>query len=295
MLQELENWLDGKTMTKNPDVALVYRVRDAAGRDVTDEARRIQRKALRALPDPEATGAVRVCAEGDSWINILWPWSSLFGHQKTFFDVIEASFGYDTRSVAWPGDTLSDMLADDDHVQLLQSNSYRFFIFSGGGNDVLGGGALKWLLRDRSAVGGGAGAEDCLHADRVAGTLATLSRAYGSLAATVASEAPGTHMLTHGYDYPSPLPGQPWLARPFEDRGYDLSGDGKLIDAVLRLLVDRYNQTLEAVAARHRNVTHVDLRDTVAGRWNDELHPTAEASMDIAAKFIGMMPGQPAA
>ena len=93
-------------------------------------------------------------------------------------------------------------------------------------------------------------------------------------------------MLVHGYDYPVPRAGEPWLGKPFADKGYDLAGDAALISGIIALLVDSFYAMLNGVAANEGHVTVVDLRGVVAGRWNDELHPEAEASRDLANKYV---------
>jgi hypothetical protein len=96
-------------------------------------------------------------------------------------------------------------------------------------------------------------------------------------------------MLVHGYDYPEPRPGEPWLGVPFAAKGYDLVQDEDLIKAILKYLVDSFYTRLESVAAEAMNVTVVDLRGICAGRWFDELHPMTPASRDFAQEFIDIM------
>jgi hypothetical protein len=45
---------------------------------------------------------------------------------------------YYTGSVAWPGDTFEQMLSKRDYRQKIQSAIFDYFVFSGGGNDLLG-------------------------------------------------------------------------------------------------------------------------------------------------------------
>lgn len=60
-------------------------------------------------------------------------------------------------------------------------------------------------------------------------------------------------------------------------------------------LVDAFYDMLEQVAVNQPHVQVVDLRNVVAGRWNDELHPQEAASVDLAAKFTERMPAAPLA
>ncbi|WP_029059162.1 hypothetical protein [Stappia stellulata] len=287
--------LAARTMAKDPEVALVYRIFGPDGRDETDDLRNRLRTALRNLEIAPGAGQLRVCAEGDSWINILWPWSSAFGYEKTFFDVIEGDSAYYTRSVGYPGDTLADMLAARDYRQLLASGTFDCFIFSGGGNDVLGGAALSRLLRDRPATGAAATPAGCIDPAALAAAVSDLAKGYDFIARDVTAADPDVKMLVHGYDYPRPVAGEPWLGVPFAARGYDLVADKDLIEAILMHLVDAFYDMLATIAASHAHVEVVDLRTIVAGRWNDELHPKETASLDLAAEFTRRMPTAPVA
>ncbi len=265
------------TFEKDPDICLVYRRRKSGGQVVTH-----------AGPEagPEAAGSdPKICADGDSWINILWPWSGAFGYNKTFFDCLQDD-GYHNTSVAWPGDTFEDMVAKKDYKQPIQSGIFDYFIFSGGGNDVLGGGALRALLKNKSAGGGSTDPADYLDADRLNDTVLKLRTGYMQVAAEIRVWSAGTRMLVHGYDYPVPRAGEPWLGLPFADKGYDLVGDAALIQGIIALLVDSFYAMLAGVAADEAHVTVVNLRGICTGRWNDELHPEAEASRDLADKYV---------
>jgi hypothetical protein len=221
MLTDILGMLDlsGRSMAKDPEVALVYRILGPDGRDETNELRARLRAARQSREIAPAANLVRVCADGDSWINILWPWSKPFGHEKTFFDVIEENVSYYSRSVGYPGDTLADMLAARDYRQPLGSGIFDCFIFSGGGNDVLGGKALVALLRDRQAVGGSPDPHDCIDPDALASAVATLASGYDFIARDVRAADSGVAMLVHGYDYPLPRAGEPWLGVPFAAKG----------------------------------------------------------------------------
>lgn len=73
---------------------------------------------------------------------------------------------YYTGSVAWPGDTFEQMLSKRDYRQKIQSAIFDYFVFSGGGNGLLGGGALSGFLRHKSEATGSAPAS-YLHLDLI--------------------------------------------------------------------------------------------------------------------------------
>ncbi len=85
-------------------------------------------------PEPKLEGAaatIKVLAEGDSWFNLpdlLYP--------KDALDILNRT--HNVISVAKWGDTVENMLAQKQYVQKLKAGTFRHFLFSGGGNDVLG-------------------------------------------------------------------------------------------------------------------------------------------------------------
>ncbi|WP_426232999.1 hypothetical protein [Pararhizobium sp. DWP3-4] len=92
-------------------------------------------------------------------------------------------------------------------------------------------------------------------------------------------------MLVHGYDIPTPRKGGIRLGGPFVRRGYSLTADRVLIQAILTYFVGEVYDVLARVAEKKENVTVADLRGSVRGRWLDELHSKEVASIDIASRF----------
>jgi hypothetical protein len=242
-----------------------------------------RRRERRARARIEKRTTARICADGDSWINILYPLSKPFGHQATLFDILEDHYGHNnTENVAFPGDTFSDMLDRKDYRGLLTANTWDYFIFSGGGNDFLGG--LGNLLRRKSDVKGTTPA-DCLKKRKVNSAFAGIKRGYIEIAKDVAKRAPRVKMLVHSYDYPIPRENGPYLGKRLTNLEYDLVKDKELIAGILKLLIDQFHQTLTEVAKTQRHVQVVSLRGLVK-HWNDELHPKKKSSEDLAQVFI---------
>lgn len=279
--------LAGFRIEKNPTTCLVYDVWGTGRKTYTrDTLRKEILKPERALPKRLAKkeSVIKICGDGDSWINILYPYSSIFGYQKTFFDVLQDV--YPSTDVAWPGDTFQQMLLEKDYRAPIGSATFDYFIFSGGGNDVLGGGALVNLLRWKDEARGSSDPKAYVYGQLLRRVLEVLRSGYLEIAADVRARSSGrTHMLVHGYDYPIPRADGIWLGRPFQAKGYSLQKDKALIAAVLKHLVDEFYGMLESVARRSRNVTVVELRNSVKGRWHDELHPRQTASQEIAGIY----------
>ena len=63
--------------------------------------------------------------------------------------------------------------------------------------------------------------------------------------------------------------------------------DPELQRAIIAVLIDRLNRTLETLANQFSNtVFYVDCRGAVAdARWHDELHPTNDGYASVAERF----------
>lgn len=283
----------GIRVEADPDNALVYRFYDArSGLELErfEVERRIggiepapaAPQASPTAPSPAAPGslptasAIKVLGEGDSWINLLWPFS---GFPKTFFDVLEGR--HDARSLGWPGDEFKDMISKKQYKSGLQSGIYQAFIFSGGGNDLLGGGALANILKDKPA--GNPSGEDCINRTELDNVMRRMRRGYRTLAQETAVWSPGTILVIHGYDYAIPRNNGKWIGSQLQAKGYDPLA--QLSRDIIRLLVDRFYSSLQIVANENSHVELANLRNTVGNRWHDELHPNSEAATDVAAKI----------
>lgn len=287
--------LSNSRFEKDPDICLVYKLFGLNGAELTKHdtacevpSAQTSKELLKKFAQPSG---IKICADGDSWINILIEISHLFGYQKTFFDVLEGH--YKSASTAWPGDTFDQMLQEKTFKVHIDSGIFDYFIFSGGGNDILGGGALKKLLKRKSEGGGSSDPERYLSLDGVDSALQKLRSGYLEIAQYVKVRSPKTQMLVHGYDYPVARANGPWLGKPFIQHQFDLQQDSALIARIFKHLVDGFYGMLDDIAQSNSNVTVINLRNAVKGRWTDELHPTREASEDIASIYRGVMKAPP--
>lgn len=251
-------------------------------------------RAARSAHDRKSTSTadISIVIEGDSWANILWPISSVRGFDPNFVDIID--FESDTRvlNFGWPGDTLSNMLNEKEYRSTLRAAQRDFFIFSGAGNDVVGGGAIERLVQQRAAIDPSQPVQSWMATDLVADTYRRIFKAYGTIARECEVWAGGkTSMLVHGYDYVIPRPDGVWLGKPFQRRGYDLVADEPIIREIIRFLIDGLYQTLEDLAKQFSIFHVMNLRNTVNDRWTDELHTERSASEDIAEIFLSHMRG----
>lgn len=267
----------------DPENALVFKIVDAGtGRELSEA----EVEALQAgAPQPEAARtrslsaqSVRLCGEGDSWLNLLW---HVTGLPKTLLDVLDET--YEVKMLAKPGDTLETVLEEVAYESVLESGRYLVFIFSAGGNDFIGGGGLASLLKNKSQGNGSANPGDYIDQAKLKQVLTKLEKGYRTVAKQVKQFEPRILMLTHGYDHARPRKNGKWLGKLMASRGY--VHDEPLTRQIIAYLVDAFNAMLKRVDGDFAHVRHIDVRGTVNGRWHDELHPKEAAARDIAKLF----------
>lgn len=251
---------------------------------------------LRNGADP-ANFEYKVLVEGDSWANILYPWSEyFFGYNEAFPNFIERDPRFYYRNIGWPGDTLEDIVtsshapdgrkgADSGLYQPIRSGIFDFLVFSGGGNDFLGGGQLECFLKPYRA--GTTDPWECLDRAKVDGIYDKIRDQYLQIISLVNVSSPQTKILLHGYDHAIPKSGGRWLGVPFTSKGY--TPESPLCSYIIAVLVDRMYELLGEIAASNRTVRVVDVRGLCSNHWHDELHPDRVAARAIADKFIGEM------
>jgi hypothetical protein len=251
-------------------------------------------RGLRHGTDP-AEFEYKVLVEGDSWANILYPWSEFFGYNEAFPNFIERDPRFYYNNVGWPGDTLENIVErslspnpEDPDKGLyvpIRSGIFDFLIFSGGGNDFLGGGELKKFLKPYRA--GVSDSWECLDKEKVDEVYSRVTSLYRKIIKLVNVSSPHTHIFVHGYDHAVPRSGGRWLGTPFSSMGY--TPEAKICRDIIASLVDRMYDTLEAIASSNDRVHVVNVRGLCHNNWHDELHPNRPAAKAIADKFISTM------
>lgn len=236
-------------------------------------------------------------SEGDSWFQFPVLLSDVIDHLAGDFNV---------WSVDAAGDTLQNMVLDSaEYMQALRRNAGKVqaFLFSGGGNDIVGedgrGKSVVAQLVKRFQAGQPVGWY--LDTPAVEQKLRFVEDCYRRVLDNVAREFPALPVICHGYDYalPGGGPGETrhpgwaavdkWLGRPMrEELGIEDLG---LQRAIVHELIDRLNLVLQRLCgASHpgglfRNAWHVDVRGTVGARWADELHPTDNGFASVTGLF----------
>ena len=210
-----------------------------------------------------------IVAEGDSWFT--YP----------LLDVVGAlNNTYAISHLAAAGDTLEQMLEQDEYLDETQRVQARILLISGGGNDALGGGELKTHLRPFDSMLTPAQHVKSSYAALLDGAI----QRFDQIFRRVAREAPGVVAICHGYDYVIPNGGK-WLGEPMRQIGIV---NPKFQRDIVKAMIDRFALALGRLAARYPHVVFLDIRGTVGDKeWADELHPNPAGFAKVAHKFDG--------
>jgi len=243
-----------------------------------------------------------IVTEGDSWF-----------HFPIFLDdTISHLFkSYNVWTIAAAGDTLENMVIEkSEFMGALREHraNVRAFLFSAGGNDVLGEdrsgkSILAGLLNPFKS---GKEPEWYLENRGLADKLDFVEATYRKMITAVATELPKLPILIHGYDYAIPGgasndPRNPKWAAQDQWLGRALRSDlgikkHDLQRSIIRLLIDKLNERLKRLAGGNQgglftNVWFVDIRKTLPAidDWADELHPTSAGYGRVARAFDGVI------
>lgn len=221
-------------------------------------------------------------AEGDSWFKL----PSLPGVPPTSVDLL-ISGGERIANLAHWGDTLDDMLAKGDFWSYIDGGS-DILLFSGGGNDVLGGGELAAMLNQYNSDYADPKFAKYYVRDSFYENLRRVSdNLESALIKPMRDRKANKKIIMHGYDYAIPQENGPWLGSPMYFRGLDPVYHADLCRAIVKLMIDAYNTQLKAFAGRYPDTfIYVDLRGVVrTDQWWDELHGREAAAKAISTRL----------
>ncbi len=265
----------------NPDRVQIPTTDDAATRSAVllnganwFERQNRQARFFQRLSRGDYKGPI-IVEEGDSW----------FQYPILLRDTIDVLMDeYAIFSLSAGGDTLANMVARAEYRRAIEQTGATILLLSGGGNDLVADGNLSRHLR-RFDPGLSAGDYLLPSFDQL---VAVAVQQFDRIYRDVAARYPAVRILCHGYDLAIPNKGK-WMGKPMAANGIT---DGQTQAAIAKIMMDRFNDGMAALARRHRHVTFLDLRGTVARtRWHDELHPTNAGYADVAAKFSAAIKG----
>lgn len=226
-----------------------------------------------------------VLAEGDSWFN--YP----IGKSISFH--IRTSPRFALLNLAKFGDETGDMLSDKQKKRLIKAldwgpgpnQSYDAFIFSGGGNDMLGYGRFRhWIKKYET----GMKPEDVVNHTNLKVIFNYLEVKYRELIELRDEYSPTTRIYFNAYDFAQPTGKKacglgPWL-RPalVENEVPEL-----LRAAVVQEVLMAYHQRIKRLENQIENLAVVNTQGTInPNEWANEIHPNNLGFKKIARKFI---------
>jgi hypothetical protein len=230
---------------------------------------------------------VKIVAEGDSW----------FEHPLVLDIIDHLSKVYAIYCVSAAGDTLRNYLSANKkngefYLDALNEHKPKFFLISGGGNDILGP-QFQTFLKDDPDLSQPEGQNPERFLKQLLwNELASLMSIYKTWFGNLLTHNEEIHVIVHGYDYPAKLNDRQkgWLGRYMFAKGIDRAGDRT---AIIHLIMDRFNKQLEEAAKDFPNVTYIDVRNTVRynesegeDQWYDEIHPNDKGSQQVALRFM---------
>jgi N-acetylmuramoyl-L-alanine amidase len=215
-----------------------------------------------------------IVSEGDSW----------FQYPLFLEDIIDNVMDeYAVFSLGGGGHLLSDMVAADEYTPAIDQQNADFFLLSGGGNDMVGGGRLVEFVRPYQD---GMSPRDVINEPAFAGFRQTLSSMYSRVVTGLTQRFLNLTILFHGYDYALPRRDGQWLGVPLASRGVPKD----LWAPVIAILIDEFNQELQSLEGRFPGrVFHIDCRTQVGGHlnsWADELHPKNAGFRRVSVRFL---------
>ena len=236
-------------------------------------------------------------SEGDSW----------FQYPRFVDEIIDhLSSSYLIWSLGAAGDTVSNMLGPSSeymHGLGQWEERVKGFLFSGGGNDVIGEdetkrSVLEQLLRDYDR-------QKCApwHVEwsKLYEKTKLIRDAYSKMIATIHGDTrfKDLPIFIHGYDYPFPYPfgssdrrnpafgeKSEWLGRPFKNHGFP--SDNVFAREVLSVIIDSLYAMMNDLASQgNGRVFVINARGSMPDvrYWYDELHGTDEGFRTVAERF----------
>ena len=210
-----------------------------------------------------------IVSEGDSWFQYPIRLKDTIDHLMQDFAIY---------SLGAAGDLLKRMADKQEYLAALAETGADILLLSGGGNDLVAGGALASHLEEFDA--------DLNAADYLLPSFQALLddaiQQYGRMFQQVRQHFPHVCILCHGYDYPVPNKDR-WLGKPMAERNIKSPALQKQIAAIM---MDQFNRRLRRLCRTMPHVTYIDCRGVIGDqRWFDGLHPTNEGYRDVAKKF----------
>lgn len=226
---------------------------------------------------------LRIVAEGDSW----------FQYPIKLLDIIDQLYKrYAVKSFAEAGDTLKNYLDKKEYLDAIREENAKFFIVSGGGNDMVGD-EFQFFLKnvpDPEDTSPKRYLNQKFYAE-----LDKLEALYTEMFDELLAKYPSLQILVHCYDYVIPVdttsPGNEnktsWSGKYMLEKGIIPQSER---ENLIRFILDSFAAKLTQLVAKPKfknNITFIDTRGIVDRHsWFDEIHPTNEGYELVTNKFF---------
>ncbi len=239
----------------------------AAALDWLNAAIRARRRRQFNRDTRRRPGDRRIVTDGDSWF--LHP-------------LITETWGvlrprYLALSLDGAGDLVEDIARERHAIAAAREIGALAVVLSGGGNDVLAGGALEEVL----TVGDGQDPRTYIDLAAYRAKVDAVVDDLGGYARALLTGNVGLHVFMHGYDRPRPMPGGKWLERPMRDRVPPALQAG-----VVGHMIDVFNDAVAELAADLGSRAHyVNMRGAAPHPWYDEIHPSDAGFVEVGNRM----------
>lgn len=219
---------------------------------------------------------LKVLAEGDSWFQYPDP-------RTPMDDVIEHLMNdYAVYCVSAAGEELSKMVSAAGIAnlkKLVQEKQSDVFLFSAGGNDIVGPELKQYVLDPQT----GFEAKDYIGV-KYDEFLDAAMEEYAGLFNELADVSPNLKMICHGYDHAFPRQQGEWIGPVLANKNIPK----EMWHPIVSEMIDRFNEKLKTMITQFPgNAYHVDCRGAVGDfpEWRDELHSKRPGCGRVADRF----------
>ena len=225
-----------------------------------------------------------ILAEGDSWFRYVVGKSALF--------YVDARPRNEVLNLASPGDEVRDMMTPKQIKRLKRelkrgpsrNRKYDAFLFSGGGNDLLGQGRFRIWLKDYR---NGMSAKDVINKSALNVIIRYLEDRYEEIIGFRNDLSPKTKMYLHSYDFAQPngkgvCGTGPWLQPGLIERSVPAAIRADVVAEFLKV----FARMLKRIQRNNQGVTVVDTQGTLRpDEWANEIHPKNSGFKKIGTKI----------
>jgi len=223
---------------------------------------------------------ILMLSEGDSW----------FQHPLLEDMIDHLSRSYNIYSIGEAGADLKDYVTTGEFETALEdlSQNYstpdrplRYFLLSGGGNDIIGEEMKGFLRSDHAKLPVSEGFSRYLNASFDT-KLEELASYITQIHDFTISKVPNLQLLMHGYDYLIPRLNEGWVGKYMVAVDIDTAEERQ---GLLNYMIDRYYKTLYGLEKKLSNFQVMDVRNSVKSyHWYDEIHPSSLGFLMVAER-----------